>query len=688
MAELMEGLVRDQEVESEEGVELVTVKKDRIGDYYTVDLQVPLDDLSNDFVDAFAVHDERHPDDDSLYAVLFKPWVPVRMQLAEDLEQQSFPHVMCPCTTSRVVLSTGGERYGIVFSRSPVKSLDSLLSEELEFSESFIISHVITPLAKVLRFFENSGFVHGMINAYTIGLDDNDRLVVSECLSSPCGFYQPIAYEVVERGITLPIGKGEGTTADDFYALGVVVVYLLSRVSPSSLMDDDDIIEAKLSKGSFHVLCDTLELSPEMSDLLLGLLSDDVYERWGSAKLDSWLKGKHYNMVPPGLPVESTRTLLFEDKNYYNRKTLAQGMYMDWPGARRFLREDALPKWVEGSLQDSVLAGNLRSVEQLTHTEAKADRVIPSHDELVLRSILLLDPSGPLRFNGTFSVRLSGLGTMLAYAYATGNKNYLRVIEAIIESDLLSTWYATGDDTLLSAHLLWAYDNIHEHINKDYFGFGLERCLYDLNPTLPCQSPVLEGHYVLTLEDLYVALERVAGRQSVDKPLFDKHIMGFLASRLELTNEIRIKGLKRFPHMAVHPCIQSLALFVLGLKRASIRMLPQMTKAYSAQLSEVMEVLRSVSIREEIRTEYKRLIQDGSLGLLLKATSNPDYLIKDKMGYKRAIKEYRMLVYRKMAANNRTHVSNTGFRYGLQITVLISYLLLAVEVLYLVAVNM
>ena len=41
-------------------------------------------------------------------------------------------------------------------------------------------------------------------------------------------------------------------------------------------------------------------------------------------------------------------------------------------------------------------------------------------------------------------------------------------------------------------------------------GFGIERCLYMLNPVWPCQSPILAQEYVCHIRELLPALERVA----------------------------------------------------------------------------------------------------------------------------------------------------------------------------------
>src|SRR5690606_10232023 len=62
-------------------------------------------------------------------------------------------------------------------------------------------------------------------------------------------------------------------------------------------------------------------------------------------------------------------------------------------------------------------------------------------------------------------------------------------------------------------------------------GFGPERALYELNPTLHCQSPMMGRRFVTDVDALLAALEETAGTIDGDKMLLDRHVAAFIAAR-------------------------------------------------------------------------------------------------------------------------------------------------------------
>src|SRR3546814_10549433 len=52
-----------------------------------------------------------------------------------------------------------------------------------------------------------------------------------------------------------------------------------------------------------------------------------------------------------------------------------------------------------------------------------------------------------------------------------------------------------------------SFDLVGLHLAKPRIGYGIERALYALNSSWPCQSPLLAADYVAGLDDLLPALE-------------------------------------------------------------------------------------------------------------------------------------------------------------------------------------
>src|SRR3546814_3856572 len=62
-----------------------------------------------------------------------------------------------------------------------------------------------------------------------------------------------------------------------------------------------------------------------------------------------------------------------------------------------------------------------------------------------------------------------------------------------------------------------SFDLVGLHLAKPRIGYGIERALYALNSSWPCQSPLLAADYVAGLDDLLPALERLAAQGKTER---------------------------------------------------------------------------------------------------------------------------------------------------------------------------
>src|SRR3546814_1071307 len=67
-----------------------------------------------------------------------------------------------------------------------------------------------------------------------------------------------------------------------------------------------------------------------------------------------------------------------------------------------------------------------------------------------------------------------------------------------------------------------SFDLVGLHLAKPRIGYGIERALYALNSSWPCQSPLLAADYVAGLDDLLPALERLAAQGKTERPPIDR----------------------------------------------------------------------------------------------------------------------------------------------------------------------
>src|SRR5581483_10874509 len=123
-------------------------------------------------------------------------------------------------------------------------------------SEDAFNRQFLNPLVGLLADFMRTGIVHGSIRPtnlfWRFGSSAPPQL--GECLSAPGGLSQPVLFETIERGMTMPIGRGAGTHADDCYAFGVMAAIFMLGSNPLKGMDDRAIIQTKMEQGTFNAL--------------------------------------------------------------------------------------------------------------------------------------------------------------------------------------------------------------------------------------------------------------------------------------------------------------------------------------------------------------------------------------------------------------------------------------------------
>src|SRR5690606_33117998 len=82
------------------------------------------------------------------------------------------------------------------------------------------------------------------------------------------------------------------------------------------------------------------------------------------------------------------------------------------------------------------------------------------------------------------------------------------------------------------------HDRLRPYLRMSGLGFGIERILYDLNPDMPCLSPLFANTYVYTLQDLLKQLDALAPSRAKDEDPIDVHIAAFITSKVNMQHEL------------------------------------------------------------------------------------------------------------------------------------------------------
>lgn len=647
-------------------------QKDVVDGRYQIQSNKPIDSLSSSFADAYEVVDQKEKDNKALYALILDKRYPIRLieiNKLLDRYQDGFCNVLAACLTR--LSFKEGNHYVVVVEKPQGITLFKFLSENGPQTEEFVVTKIMTPVNAVLSFLHKRGVAHGGINLDTIYIDQSNKIYVKECVSEICGFSQKMIYETLNRASCLPAAKGADEPKADYYALGVMANLLLLGGNPVYKLSREDTLQMKYMQGTYSMLSKGLQLSPHMLDMLRGTINDYTSEVWDSTQMDEWCKGRRFNLLPQAQRSQATRSLEFNGRNYLNLKHLANDMFLYWDEAKKFVYKDRLTKWVERSVQDSDLSERLMMVKARAGKQVYAEG-FESADLLVAETILLLDPNGPLRFKN-FSSLLGGIGPLLAYAYAYDKNEVKHIIKCILNFGVVFDWSTISTSLGEARHQqqLFALQRCADMIGKKGYGFGLERCLYELNPTLCCQSSQVFNEAMFTVPHL---LEYLDTSSQIKGDLIDKQIAAFVASRVELPSAIRVKSLEKFPDLAEHIHIQSLALYALAQQHADIKKLSGLADKLQTRLEEIIELFHSKKIREEIYQNIKNPVKQGALVQILKVVTNASYVLRDKVGFKKAKESYYEKTQQILSLNNKRAIANVGYRYGLQLALMLAFL--------------
>jgi hypothetical protein len=520
--------------------------------------------------------------------------------------------------------------------------------------------HFLHPLVGVMVEFMRTGIVHGAIRPtnlfWRFGSTSPPQL--GECLSAPAGMGQPVLFETIERGMTMPLGRGPGTHADDCYAFGVMVALFILGANPLKGFDDHAIVQAKMEQGTFNTLIGHHRLSPSNIELLRGLLSDDAHQRWTAADIEQWLGGRRLTPKSSDAGRRANRHFEFAGKEYWYVRTLAKAFAEHVPEAARVIENGMLDKWMRRSLGDEDLAGDVADAVASAKENGKSSNV---EDQTVARTCCALDPEAPIRYRG-IAVMPGGIAGMMAHAVATGGN--VGVLADIISSQLVSFWVEMHKQTKAElVPLAQQFERLATTVEKSSYGSGIERALYELNLTLPCLSPILRAQCVTTPRAMLPALERVAASSARPSEPMDRHIAAFLVVRDRRSEALL--GSMNSPEASPRRGIAMLSLYGEMQNRHGPESLPHFAQWLLPLLEPAIRRYFGKISRENIQRQVKEAAKRGDLGALARLVDNPQRLQHDeqefvaaRLLYLNILKEINMLEGR-MASRDAV-VQNIG----------------------------
>lgn len=507
-----------------------------------------------------------------------------------------------------------------------------------------IIEQFLPTIVGILKDFNEKGFVHGGIrvnNLFSGGSSGLKSFILGESLTTPASYLQPSLYEPIERSMADPIARGMGHFVDDVYSLGVLLTIMLRTNDPLRGLDERQILEQKIEKGSYAALTGKDRFTGPILELLRGILHDNKSQRWTIDEVLEWLDGQRLSPKQNLKRKKASRVFHLGGSSYTRPELLAHDLVENEEGLIQSVDDEKLELWIRRSLEDKE-ANERYELALASASDAGTGNSYPSR--LASRVSIALDPPAPIRYKG-LSFLPDGFGTALAKAFA--DKSDLNIFAEILDQGLVMFWLnAQSDKTIDYGSIATRFESCRSILRNKNAGFGLERCLYFLNNEAPCLSPKLESFYVKTPEEMVFAFESLCKDGKVPELMLDRHSVAFLSvkdSRILDSYLIELNAEEKYKNILGNIWAVSNI-----QKRYKMPPLPNLADHFVKILGPVLERFHDRHLRERMKKEFDKLKKSGDLSLVKAVLENPDIIETDTKMFFQAMTRYRNLEREKL----------------------------------------
>jgi hypothetical protein len=372
----------------------------------------------------------------------------------------------------------------------------------------------------------------------------------------------------------------------------------------------------------------------QLIEMVKGLLSDDPKTRWTQESLDQWLGGKRLAQVQSRIEKRAARGFTFLEKDYFYVRELAMAFCLNWDAAIPFISDGRLELWLRRSL-DQKEAANAVALAVSSSGFVSADKRIAG-DMMLCRVCLILDRQAPVRFRA-MSVMPDGVGALLAVTIAESGE--LRPVVDLFLREIQKLWIETREYTPENTQLDAQFRDVRGYLEKATIGNGIERALYELNESIPCQSQFVVDDFVLEIRELLPALNGTTKRPDAKHWPIDRHVAAFIGTRT--TFDVDRQMIEIADPSPERSTLGMLNLLAMLQWRQGQTQLFGLTSWVGGLVQPIINGFHNRQKRREFEREVPRLVRQGNLIDLARLLDNADERARDQRGFEEATDQWR-----------------------------------------------
>jgi hypothetical protein len=602
---------------------------------YLVDPSKPLQGFVGGGLAAFPARPAKG-DGALAFAVRCRPHHPPRLKAIGRLpDPELLPNLLMPLGQGMAQAGEEEPSRFLVYPLPPGPPLMTPGERRSPLGETDLIQNVAKPVARVLAGLADLGVTHRGIRPDNLYRGPGGGAVtLGEAFALPPGFAQPAAFEPSPMAMCAPAGKGEGTVEDDLYALGVTLLALATGQWPLAGLDERAALKLRLERGSLAALVGNARLPASLATLLRGLLAEDPYFRPGLDEIAVWPGGARARPQTARPVRKATRPFDFGGEQVLDARSLAFSLATRWQDGAKAVRSPGLLAWLDRALGDQSLTERVAEIVNADPLGGEVDG-----DLMLSRVLTAIDPQGPLWWRG-IAMMPDGLGPMLADAYASPSPSAERQrdLAEMIEVQAISRYATDHAGRLDMTDADKAARMARAQQRARVLGGGRERLLYQLNPGLPCLSPLVRKAGVTTLPALLAALEASAAGSppggGATSPL-DRHVAAFIGASMEgqLDTALATAGDTGLPEEAGLATVMVFAR-LQRLQRGLT--LPNLAKWVAAIAAPAVETWHGKAAKAKIEKKLPEVAATGDFIALLDLLDSQAARAEDRGGFAEA----------------------------------------------------
>jgi hypothetical protein len=664
---------------------------EKLSDNFQVDFNLKIEQLSGEFATAYEVRDVQVSQNDKpKYALVFKNDFPVDLEKVFRLKDNSTEVMGYIFEVGKVINpQSQKEQLAVILQRPRGKKLSEILAEKGPLDESFLFTTIFDKVFSSIGILHSFGFIHGAINLDNIYYNGvESKVFLKESISEYPGYSQKQVYETYERMVCHKAAKDTLQFDADYYAAGVALIGCLFGEEPLSGLGEDEVVQEKFTRGSYDSIFLKLRskrrviaVSGRGENLIKGLMHDKMRDRWGDSEVRAWFRRESGQAILSKLHRQSALTYEFDGVEYTSAKYLALNIHKNWVYAKKYVKLNDMARWLNLIAKDP-------SIEKKLFSIARVGSEIIFPDDKLARIIFTLDPDGPIRYKNT-ALTVKGVGNYLSYILSISDEAALQEFNEILDNGLLDGWINQQSEQAAYkySNLGWTPRKIRIYSKKQSLGFGLSRCLYELSPFMPCQSPMVGNNYVVSVPALLKALNSLRLNFKENEPI-DEHVAAFICSDLDIEDSIRIKQLSNFPYLNKLREIETTALLAMAQAKYDVVGLNNLSAWVRERLNVVIDKINSAVIKRNMQEKLDDIVKLGDVNRLFTSAIDPNFINKDIFGFKTARKQYKILNFERGKLKSQRNLDKMAYRMGLKISVLTAYIMCAIAVSAIVLMNM